>query len=173
MKCIVNLLDDEKFETELAVSSHSMLLSEIFRHSCVVMRIVNTNSRSDFKIRWVCCPPSCLSWKHQTTIMPKVSMVWYDELHGRLGNTTEYQNQLWFASRPTQCQFKLCSYWLQAPAVGLCDSQWECDMTSCNVNLAPQWRAVDTQVQWSLYMTGIIFTDVNVQQISCIDSTSH
>ena len=51
MKCIVNLLDDEKFETELAVSSHSMLSSEIVRHSCVVMQIVNTDSWSDFKIR--------------------------------------------------------------------------------------------------------------------------
>ena len=44
MKCIVNLLDDEKFETELAVSSRDMLLSEIVRHSCVVMQIVNTDS---------------------------------------------------------------------------------------------------------------------------------
>ena len=49
MKCIVNLLDDEKFETELAVSSHSMLSAEIVRHLCVVMRIVNTDSWSDLK----------------------------------------------------------------------------------------------------------------------------
>ena len=63
MKCIVNLLDDEKFETELAVSSHDMLSSEIVRHSCVVMRTVNTDSWSDFKIT----PTVCIDSPHHNT----------------------------------------------------------------------------------------------------------